>query len=390
MKDLSNTFFSFIHQRRDSQGRDLVLLIIIFIFLFCGFTVLFPISSVVGIKIHDDPNYYIKKQSIALCLGLVAFVFAASISFEWLYRHATILFLISLFLLVLVFVPGIGRNVQTSQGDFSRWLNLGFLSIQPSEFAKISLINYLSASVIKLHRYPNSFAMRQLLGPSVMISTMLLLIVLEPQYGTMFCMLMSCLAILYVSGFSLWRMFAMSSVFTPVLLLLVVFSSYRFTRISVWLDPFRYRYEGGYQLVTSYLAYKNSGFFGKDLSTGFAHRYLTFGHTDFVLPLFAENFGLFGIIVLLGCYLIFVWKIFRLLNQVDDGFIYLFSSGIFAIFMIQSLINMLMTIGILPTTGISLPFFSFGGSSLVSSLIIMGLLFNMSRFSQIQPYGRTA
>ena len=360
----------------------MLLFVIILVLAFGGLFALQAISSSIGERIHQDSGFFIKRQALWLCLGFIGLFFFSSLSLEWLSRWSPVLMLLSLLSLLLVFVPGIGHSVRSSAGSFSRWLDLGIIKIQPSEFSKLVLICYLStilSSKSFLSPVPN---IKSYLTPIVLIATTMATILLEPQYGTTICMLSAVFLIVYLAGVSIRRLLLIGLSLFPLLGLFALFWAYRLERIYVWLDPFRYRFEGGYQLVTAFRAFQEGSWFGTDLASGTAHRYLTYGHTDFALALFAEDFGWIGVCLLLLTFAAFMWRSFFLLRQVDSRYAFLLGSGTLIMLISQALLNLFLVTGLVPTTGIGLPFLSYGGSSLITMLCLCGLLLNATRQSQ--------
>ena len=179
--------------------------------------------------------------------------------------------------------------------------------------------------------------------------------------------------------FPMFRLMLVALASLPLLYLLIILWEYRLDRFRVWLDPYAFRYEGGYQLVTSFRAFASGGLTGEDLASGFAHRYLTYGHTDFVLALVAEDYGLLGVAFLLGLFCALLWRACTLLRRLEDPFAFLLGSGSLVMLFFQALLNMGVVTGLLPTTGVSLPFVSYGGSSLIVSLCFCGILINATR-----------
>jgi len=154
---------------------------------------------------------------------------------------------------------------------------------------------------------------------------------------------------------------------------------YRKKRIEVWLDPYKYRFEEGHQLITSYRAFQEGGWFGNPIGSGYSHRYLPYCHTDFVLATFVEDFGFVGFLVFLGTVLFLLIRSYTLIQKLENRFAYYLGIGVVSLLSIQFLINLYVVTGIFPTTGISLPFFSYGGSSLITILALCGLLVNLTQ-----------
>ena len=361
---------------KDREGRDLVLFGILLALLGMGLVILYPASSIISSIIRDDPSYFVRKQLVWALVGLFGLFVSATFPLKPMQRFAPAILAIHIFFLVLVFIPGVGHSVSSSRESFHRWLNLGFFTLQPSEFAKVAMMIYVSRILSRHGELEREFHFRRLVIPSIFLGLALALIVLEPQYGTTVCILTALVITVYVSGFPIIRLVSLFLAMIPIILLIGFLGEYRLDRFRVWLDPYAFRHEGGYQLVTAFRAFQEGGVFGTDLSSGFGHRFLTYGHTDFILALLAEDYGWLGVLVLLGLFVGFLWRSGLLLRKVDDPFAFLLGTSSLLMLLSQTLLNMAVVTGLLPTTGVSLPFVSYGGSSLIASLLFGGLIIN--------------
>lgn len=368
-----------IFSLRDSVGWDLVLYAAALTLALTGLVVMYGASSVSAWHQLGDSDYYIRRQFLLFLLGLVALFVMATIPLVWLQRNATWIALALLFLLLLVFVPGIGRGVRGNQESFQRWLAFGPVSFQPSEFAKVAIVLYMARILSLPEILRTEYDVRKLTPAILLVGSMLAAIILEPQYGTTISIGAVIAVMIFLSGFPMIRLLAIGLAALPVLYLLIVLWTYRLERFKVWLDPFAYRNSGGYQLVTSYRAFQDGGLTGVELAQGFAVRYLPYGHTDFILPLTAENFGFVMVVFILFLFMFFMWRAFRNIKQLEDPFAFMVAAGSLIMLIMQTLVNLSVVTGLAPTTGISLPFFSYGGSSLVASLMFCGLLLNTTK-----------
>lgn len=340
-----------------------------------GLVALYSASAVLSQIEMKDPFYYINRQLLWTIVGLVFFLIAIFLPtkiIEWLPLPSI---LISIILLLLVFVPGLSRSVSSSKGNFHRWIELGPVTFQPSEFAKIGLLLY---SAWLLSKYKIDDNIRKAIILVLPIFVVLFLIIVEPQYGTTMTLIIVLSALLFVSGFPMLRLAGIVASAIPLLFLLAYLWEYRLERLKVWLDPYAYRYDAGYQLVMSFRAFKDGWWSGTELASGVAHRYLTYGHTDFVLALFYEDFGFIGLLILVALYSFYCIRSARLISKQPIGFLTLAAIGCVILFGLQSLINMFVVTGVVPTTGIGLPFMSYGGSSLIVQYILAGLVLNIT------------
>ena len=313
--------------------------------------------------------YFVKKQFLWIVVSFVFFLIFANIPYKVYQVYSHFLILFAILLLVAVFIPGIGKSVSTYYGrNFHRWISIGTFQLQPSEFSKIAVIVYVSATILKLKKKSENKFQNYIL-PGIVITVLLTLLVTEPAFGTtveIFCMIVT---LIFIAGFSIKKlMFGFISMI-PLVFVLIYHVGYRKKRIEVWLEPYKYRFDEGHQLVSSFKAFAEGGWFGKPLSTGYSHRYLTYCHTDFVLATFVEDFGFIGFVLLYLLFLLLLTRSFLLLQKVKDQFGFLLGTGILSMLGIQVLINLFVVTGMLPITGISLPFISYGGSSMLATMI---------------------
>ncbi len=362
---------------------DLLLLTTIFFLLFFGICVMYSSSSITAWRDFEDSEYFLKKQMAWAFIGLLVFLFFANFPYRKLEKFGLAGIVFSIFLLILVFIPGIGRSVGTYYGrNFHRWIGIGPYQLQPSEIAKLAVVVYLSAMITKLkmkeNREPKKFIV-----PAVLLLAVLVLILAEPAFGTTMEILFVVLAFVFLFGFPVRNLLLVGLVSLPLAYLLVSQVGYRRKRMEVWLDPYRFRYDEGHQLVTSFRAFLDGGWFGNKLASGYAHRYLTYSHTDFVLATFVEDFGFVGFLFFLGLVILLLSRTYVLLKRVQDPFGFYLGAGLLFIIGTQFVINSYVVTGLFPITGISLPFMSYGGSSLLVVLASFGILVNITRKENI-------
>ncbi len=340
-----------------------------------GLIALYSASAVMSEVDLNDPFYYVNRQTLWSLAGLTAFLVVIFLPPTLIERLSVPAILFAILLLVLVFVPGAGRSVSSSRESFHRWIEIGPFSFQPSEFAKIALVLYSSKI---LHAFQDGGDLRRLLIRGIPVPVVLLLIMLEPQYGTTVTLIGVLACMVFITGFPVLRLLGVLAASFPLLFLLAYLWEYRLERLKVWLDPYAYRYEAGYQLVMSFRAFRDGWWTGTDLASGVAHRYLTFGHTDFILALYYEDFGFTGLLLLVLLYGFYCFRSIRLIAKQPEDFTSLVAAGCVILFGLQTLINMFVVTGIVPTTGISLPFMSYGGSALIVQYILAGLVVNFT------------
>jgi cell division protein FtsW len=358
---------------------DLPALYTIIILQFIGLAILYSASTVTSLRDFNDPYMLVKKQSLWAGISLVVFFILLNVPYNILKKLALYSILFSIFLLILVFVPGLGRSVDTHYGrNFNRWVNLGIIQFQPSEFAKIAIMVYISHILVK-YRTGENKELKFFLPPAVLISIAIALIIFEPAYGTSVEIILLIGLLFFLDGFPIGKLILFFLAIMPLLVMLIFNVGYRKKRIDVWLNPYKYRFDEGHQSVSSFRSFMEGGFFGNPLSTGYSHRYLTYSHTDFVLATYVEDYGLIGFILLTGLFFFLLLRFTLLLRRVSDPFGFLLGSGLLSIIAVQILVNMYVVTGIFPITGISLPFLSYGGSSLLTVMISLGILLNITK-----------
>ncbi|TGL61461.1 FtsW/RodA/SpoVE family cell cycle protein [Leptospira sarikeiensis] len=362
---------------------DLVLVGTVFFLLLFGICVMYSSSSVTAWREFQDAEYFLKKQLAWAIIGLIVFFFFANFPYKRLERFALAGIVISVFLLVLVFIPGVGKSVGTYYGrNFHRWIGIGPYQLQPSEIAKLAVVVYLSSLIVKL-KMKETKDPKKFILPAVLLLSVLILILIEPAFGTTMEILFVVIAFVFLFGFPVRNLLLVGLVSLPLAYLLVNQVGYRRKRMEVWLDPYRFRYDEGHQLVTSFRAFLDGGWFGNKLASGYAHRYLTYSHTDFVLATYVEDFGFIGFLFFFALVLILLSRTYVLLKRVEDPFGFYLGAGLLFILGTQFVINSYVVTGLFPITGISLPFMSYGGSSLLVVLAAFGILVNITRKENI-------
>ncbi len=374
---------SVIDTRRRGEV-DLFLFVAVFVLAGIGLAMSYSASAVYAMNEFNDSLYFLKKQAVWFVLGFITLLVVQAIDYRKYYSWTKVMLAVSLVLLVIILIPGIGHSVKGS----SRWFSLGPVSIQPSEFVKVAIVIYL-AKVFSFQS--NEGYMIQVLIPIIIIAVMFILIMLQPDFGTAMGLLMVSAVILFVSGFPLLYILSLSLISVPMFYLLIYQVDYRRERLLAYLDPWKNRYETGYHVIQSFIAFKKGGFFGTGLgnSTQKVSR-LPEPHTDFIFAVIAEEVGLFGTALMVLLYLSIFWRGMVISLQAPDQFGKLLAIGLSLLIVVQAYVNIGVVTGTLPTTGITLPFISYGGSSLLSNMIAAGILLNISRFREVAHEGISA
>jgi cell division protein FtsW len=358
---------------------DLPLLYSVFILFGFGVVIMFSASVIPAEREFADPYYYLKKQLLWGGIGIFSFLIFIQIPYQLLVKLSFPFCLVSILLLISVFIPGVGKAVGTTYGrNFNRWIQIAGFQIQPSEFSKISMLLFLALFFQNFD--PKNIKWNKKTIISIFtIFLILILIVIEPAFGTTVEMLTVIFFFVIMTGFPIKRIVLLGLATFPLLFVLVTQVGYRKKRLEIWLDPYKYRFDEGHQLVTSFRAFFDGGTMGRPIGSGYSHRYLAYSHTDFVLAAFVEDFGFIGFALFFTLILFLLFRIYLLLQRVKDKLGFYLGTGILLLLSIQFLINLYVVTGLFPVTGISLPFLSYGGSSLITIFILMGILANITK-----------
>lgn len=349
-------------------------LISVVLFLICLGLIMVASSSItIADRHYTDPLYFFWRQLVAVGLGLgISCVVIKTPLFVWEQLSVPLL-IISIFLLSVVLIPGIGREVNGSM----RWVNLGGISLQSSEPAKLGILTYLAGYLVRHNeKLQSSFA--GFIRPIGVMTLIAGLLLLEPDYGTAVVIFATALGMLFMGGVPLGRFFAWVLAASCTLASLAVFSPYRLQRLTSFMDPWGDPFNSGFQLTQALIAFGRGEWFGVGLGSSIQKLfYLPEAHTDFVFAVLAEELGLLGGVLVILLYLFIVWRAFviaQIAEQTGRCFSAYLSYGIGLLIGIQAFINIGVNMGLLPTKGITLPLMSYGSNSMIVSCILMALL----------------
>jgi cell division protein FtsW len=347
-----------------------------------GMAMIFVSSTLMAQSQYNDAYYFIKRQGVYALLGLGALFLGRSIDYHRYKRWIYLILLLSLLSLVLVFVPGIGGKVRGA----ARWLRLGPLTLQPSEFAKLAVVLFLAYSLSRKQEKMKYFAIGFL--PHMLVAGLFIALILkEPDFGTSVTLGAIVFTMLFVGGTRVTHILLTLSACIPLAVLMVLRDPKKFDRIKSFLDPWKHGQDVGYQLKQALLAIGSGGLWGMGPGQSRAKLfYLPDCHTDFILAIFSEELGFLGVLLVLALFTIVICRGLRLSLKAPDSFGSYLALGLTLMIGLPALINMGVVSGILPTKGLSLPFLSYGGSGLLVNLLAVGILLNIS--SQIKfPLG---
>ena len=356
---------------------DKILLISVIVISLFGLLMIYSSSSIWAEYKFNDSFHYVKYQSIFFVIGLIIMYIVSKINYKFYYNNSNLIIISCLILLVLVLIPGIGSIRNGSRS----WFGIGSLGIQPSEAAKLGLIIFTSKYLENSEKYLKNYikGIFPILGITILFFG---LIMLQPDLGTGVILVMSIISLLFIAGVSM-KFFIIGGLIGIIgVVILIIIAPYRMDRITSFIDPWSDALGTGFQIIQSLYAIGPAGILG----TGFGnsiqkHFYLPEPQTDFIFSIIAEEFGVMGAIIVVGLFSIILWRSIKISLNTKDLFSKYLTFGIIFQMIFQTLMNLMVVVGIIPVTGVTLPFLSYGGSSLLISMASVGILLNISRYS---------
>jgi len=353
---------------------DLILLGSAFSLMCLGLGMVFIASNVMALTNYGDPFYFVKRQGFYGLLGVVALLWGRRIRYQNYQRWVYPFLVLSLICLVLVFIPGIGGKVRGA----ARWIRLGPFTLQPSEFAKLAVVLYLAYSLAHKQEKMKFFTIGFL--PHIVISGVFIgLIGIETDFGTALTLAAIVFIMIFVGGTRLTHLLLALGGVIVLAILAVLKDPKKSNRFLSFLDPWKYGADVGYQLKQSLLAIGSGNLVGLGPGQSRAKLfYLPDAHTDFILSIFSEEMGFLGFLLVMALFALLVVRGLRLSLKAPDTFGSYLALGLTLAIGLPAAISMGVVSGILPTKGLSLPFLSYGGSSLIASMLAVGILLNIS------------
>lgn len=346
------------------------------VILICiGIVMIYSASSIYAWERYKDGSFFLKRHISFLVIGLFLTLLVMAIDYKRFRKWAKPILILSLLLLILVLVPGIGREIAGAR----RWFRLKFISFQPSELANLAVIIYIADFINRKSEYTGSF-LRGLLPPLFVLGIVALLILIQPDLGTVLALGIVVFIMLFVSGVRLSYLLSIILMSLPLLYILIFNVPYRRMRIMSFLNPWQDPKGSGFQIIQSQIALGSGGIFG----VGLGHSkqklfYLPAAHTDFVFSIIGEELGLLGTIGIIILFIIFIRQGLKVIKSAPDKFGYFLSLGLVLMISLKAIINIGVSCGILPTKGLPLPFISYGGSSFIFDMVSVGILMNIAR-----------
>lgn len=345
-------------------GVDPVLILLWLALLSMGLVMISSASIAFAAEEYGDPWFFAKRHGVYLALGVVLASLVVAVPVRLAQQYAGWLMLATLVLLCVVLIPGIGREVNGAR----RWLDLGVISVQVSEVAKLAAVLFFASFFARRHQELYT-GWQGFAKPVMVLGLMCLLLLCQPDFGSAVVLASVVLAMMFIAGVKLWHFGLLGMVALLALGALAVFEPYRMSRLVTFLDPWSAQFGSGYQLTQSLIAFGRGEWFGLGLGNSLQKLfYLPEAHTDFIAAITAEEFGLIGLVVLLSVYGALIVKVFRIARAsltANRLFAAFATYGIAILLTFQVFINVGVAAGLLPTKGLTLPFVSYGGSSLL-------------------------
>ena len=356
---------------------DFFLLIAVIILITFGIIMIFSASSIWANYKFNDSFYYVKRQIVFAVIGIFLMKFISRIDYKLYYKKSNIILLISFVLLILVLIPGIG-NIRNGSRS---WFGIGSFGIQPSEAAKLAMIIFTSKYLSKNTKFVNS--LKEGVFPILLILIIMFgLIMLQPDLGTGVILVVSIIALLFISGVNM-KFFIISGIIGLIgVIALILIAPYRMNRITSFINPWQDPLGTGFQIIQSLYAIGPGGLLGNGfLNSIQKHFYLPEPQTDFIFSIVCEEFGIIGTIFVVGLFSFVIYRGLKISLKSEDKFAKYLSFGLIFQLAFQTLLNLMVVIGMIPVTGVTLPFLSYGGSSLLITLIGIGIVLNISKNS---------
>jgi cell division protein FtsW len=362
------------HHKTNYLSYDLVILLPVLFLTGIGIAMVYSASSAIALHDYKNEYYFFTKQLIFAGLGLFSMLICRYIPYR-LYRNLTYVMVAGAFVLLgIVLMKGMGHEVKGA----IRWLQFNGIRFQPVEFARFALIVFMGYSLTKKQDDIESFSIGFL--PHVMVLLVFsVLILMQPDYGSVAIFWMMAWLLMFAGRVRLSQLSLSALVFVlPAAVFLIFSSDYRLKRCMSFLDPWQYPKGEGYQVIHSLMAFGSGGIWGKGFGQGYQKLfYLPDPHTDFIFSVIGEEGGLRWVLIVMFLYLVILWRGLEIARSKRDFFGSLLALGITISISLQAVINMGVNLSLLPTKGLTLPFLSYGGSSLVINLALIGVLMNI-------------
>ncbi len=368
--------FSADAEVKPSDKSDIPLIVVTFVLVAFGVLMVYSAGSYTGKRLYGSEFYFVYKQLVGVVLGAAAMFVMSRIDYRVLHKLRYVILGISIVLLAIVFIPGVGI---TNYGA-RRWINTPFFTIQASEVSKFGFIVFAAAYIGSREGKITTF--RGILPVVGVGGVICLLIILEPNMSVTICMAALMIVMLFLGGAKIRHIVMLVVPLVAAAVVLVLVEPYRFARLMAFIDPWESPLEEGYQLIQSYYGLGAGGFFGVGLfNSRQKYLFLPFAESDFIFSVIGEELGLFGCLAVMGAYVFMIRRALRIALGAPDRFGSLLCSGIAAIIAIQVSVNIAVVTGSIPPTGLPLPFISSGSSGIIVFMMSIGALNSVKRRS---------
>ena len=354
---------------------DVILFFSVIILIVFGIVMIYSASSIWANYKFNDSFYYVKRQLVFAIIGIIIMISISKIDYSFYYKKSNSILFGCLILLILVLIPGIGSIRNGSRS----WFGIGSFGIQPSEAAKLGLIIFVSKYLSRNDGDIKSF--KKCILPILLISMLFFgLIMLQPDLGTGVIMIMSIVLLLFIAGVNIKFFIGGGIIGLIGVIILIIIAPYRMDRITSFINPWKDPLGTGFQIIQSLYAIGPGGLLGTGYLGSIQKQfYLPEPQTDFIFSIIAEEFGIIGTIFVVSLFMIIVYRGIQIVLKSKDKFPKYLAFGITFQLAFQTLLNLMVVIGMIPVTGVTLPFLSYGGSSLLITLFSIGIILNVSR-----------
>ena len=357
-------------------GVDRIFLIIVVLLVCYGSIMIASASYVFANAQMGDSFYFIKKQFLWVTMGIIAMVVMSFVDYGFLKKATPAIFAVSYFLLLLVFVPGIG----VSNKGATRWIDLKIVQFQPSDVMKFALVLMMALYISKFHRKAKTFQYG-LLCPACIVVFVCGTVALEKHMSATIILFTIGASMIFIAGADLKWVGGIGATFATAAAFLILFTDYTKARVDAWLHP-ESGADGTWQPYQSLLAIGSGGIFGVGLGNSYQkHLWLPEPQNDFIFAIVCEELGMIGAFTMIALFMLLMWRGFYIAIKAPDTFSSLLVMGLTLKVSVQAILNIAVVTTTIPTTGIALPFFSYGGTALVMQLAEMGIILSISRFS---------
>ncbi len=354
---------------------DKVLLITVLSLIIFGIIMIYSASSIWANYKFNDSFHFVKQQSLFAIIGLIIMLIVSKIDYKFYYKKANLILVLCITLLILVLIPGIGSVRNGSRS----WFGIGSFGVQPSEAAKLGLIIFTSKYLNNSNKFLKSY--KKGVFPILIVVIILFgLIMLQPDMGTGVILFISIIALLFIAGVNMKFFFIMGIIGIIGVIGLVIIAPYRMDRITSFINPWKDPLGTGFQIIQSLYAIGPGGLLGRGYGNSIQkHFYLPEPQTDFIFSIITEEFGIVGAFIVIGLFILLLYRGIKISLNAKDNFSKYLSFGITFQIIFQAVLNLMVVSGMIPVTGVTLPFLSYGGSSLLISMASIGIILNISK-----------